>query len=145
MCAVLNRCKCLFVLLLFFCLCCLSGLALLATMIIHQSIHYHLLCCLFFVLLFVCCRLVHRCIVALSLFVFVASLPCLLSGKVNSYQNQNDLNHTNKNIFILAQFLKYIYSLKLYNIVFLYVVYSALILQDDHAARTATHYSRIFF
>ena len=119
-------CSLLLVLLVRPCLACYDHLY------INQSTHYLSLC------LFVCCRYVHSFIVVLSLFVFVASLPCLLSGKDNSYQNQNDLNRTNKNIFILAQFSKYIYSLKLYNIVFLYVVYSALILQDDHAAQTET-------
>lgn len=95
-------------------------------------------------LLFVLC-------VAIRLLSFGSSLYCcvvalcvccksslLAIWYVHSFQNQNDLNHTNKNIFILVQFSKYISALKLYNIVFLYVVYSALILQDDHAAQTKT-------
>lgn len=85
-------------------------------------------------LLFVLCVAIRLLSFASSLYCrcrslsLLASLPCLLSGKVNSYQNQNDLNRTNKNIFIFVNSPNIFIILKLSNIVFPYVVYSALIL-----------------
>ena len=136
MCAILNRFKCL---LCFVCSSACAACPVLPSLLWSYINQYIIIC---FVVCSLCCYsfVVVRFIVVLSLSLFVAACKSsLLSGKVHSFQNQNDLNRTNKNIFILAQFSKYIYTLKLYNIVVLYLVYSVLILQDDHAAQTATH------